>query len=255
MTRHHTDDTAYGLLRAVVEYPLDLTVRLILADRLDEIGEGERASLIRIQQEIPDATIGHPFTAEETELFLAVFGDQPAADGLTLTLNREWFDDPEHMGDVPSDTPVVLVRNGFVEEVRCPLDWWLGGQCQAYKGTGSEDSALYHGTCRDCHGIGRTPAHGPEVVARHPVTVVIVTDLEPGPHGDYWEWHQVGSDNLSLAPREVFRRIKKKQAKLSGINLLLFESIRSARIALSGALVDLARERAGLPPITWEVTP
>ncbi len=50
--RHHADETADALYQAVVTKPFDTLPRLVLADRLQELGEDERAEFIRVQVEL-----------------------------------------------------------------------------------------------------------------------------------------------------------------------------------------------------------
>lgn len=73
----------------------------------------------------------------------------------------------------------AFVERGFVAEVRCRLDWWIGGHCTVcVMGTGLRRPLPSH-RCSRCKGIGLTPAHGRLVVAEHPVTRVTVTDKVP----------------------------------------------------------------------------
>jgi uncharacterized protein (TIGR02996 family) len=51
------DDTLRGLLQQIVTHPADDTVRLVYADRLDELGEGARAEFIRVQCEVAKHSI------------------------------------------------------------------------------------------------------------------------------------------------------------------------------------------------------
>lgn len=48
-TDHHTDPTYLALLARICETPVDDAPRLIASDRLEELGEDERAEFIRVQ--------------------------------------------------------------------------------------------------------------------------------------------------------------------------------------------------------------
>ncbi len=168
----------------------------------------------------------------------------------------------------------VVVSGGFIQEVRCPPDWWVGGACGRCQGTGYDRRDLRLGSdCPDCHDTGRTPGHGTAVVARHPVTKVVVTDREPHETGVslggdaygwlWWRENEIDEVTERQLPSEVF-------AKLIGGELGHYTDVagdtseeecipyrsyptREAAVeALSRALVDLARDKAGLPPINWE---
>ena len=47
-----TSDTLAALLRTICSYPHDLDARLVMADALEESGDGERAEFIRLQIEL-----------------------------------------------------------------------------------------------------------------------------------------------------------------------------------------------------------
>jgi uncharacterized protein (TIGR02996 family) len=254
--RHHADDTADGLLRAVVEYPFDLRPRLVLADRLDEIGEGERAEFIRLDCDPggirhEDAhRLWHRHNAERWAGDLYAVGIITVSPAVWATAYQE-------------NARLAFLRNGFVEEVRCPLGWWLGEECGRCDSQLRAANLVRH--CR-CKGTGTTPGHGAEVVARHPVTRVVVTDRKPfrglgGTVSPWWLWVRLSNPTTRTdghaIPDEIWERLPddgllppwsvRDRAKR-------YRSREAAETALSRALVDIARERAGLPPITWEVT-
>lgn len=233
----HHDEKADGLMRSVVEHPFDVAVRLILADRLDEVGEAERAEFIRLQCE------GAEFGYREVRLF----DEWKFAD---------WFLDLGEAGVdvvlpwVEPARPGAIVRNGFVGEVRCPMAWWMGTPCEACHGNLNE---VY---CGWCQGTGfRTPGHGAEVVSRHPVTRVVVTSPRPQPvllSGGYRP-PSLSRDDL---PAEVFERLEVDDTHFacSPGRVLHYTTDAEADDAMSRALVGIARWRAGLPAIPWEVS-
>lgn len=248
--RHHDDPHANGLYRAILERPHDLLVRRVYADRLDDIGETERAEFIRLQ-----CGPGHDRELVR-HLRMRLFTDTGGVIHCT--------DDCNHLV-APSDV-VFLLRNGLVDEIRLGEDglrWWLGGECAC------GDGRIYVGgaggrivqpeemdTCPTCHGTGRMPGHGAEVVSRHPVTRVVATDREPLhitfrclSQGNYRWLRRLEYGSPAFLPDELFWRIKGRRVGDFAVD---YPTREAAAEALSRALVDLARERAGLPPITWE---
>jgi len=137
-----------------------------------------------------------------------------------------------------TDEPSSLVCNGFVQEIRCPLSWWIGGECECF--TNEPDAH-----CPTCHGTGRTPANGPAVVSRQPVTRVVVSDadlflMERG--GMFW-WRDgtiYDSRSGTTLPPDACPDGE-------------YPTREAAVEALSRALVDWARKEAGLTPTKWEV--
>jgi hypothetical protein len=152
-----------------------------------------------------------------------------------------------------TDEPSFLVRNGFVQDIRCPLAWWVGGECPCF--TNEPDAG-----CDACHGTGRTPASGPAVVSRHPVTRVEVTNLKPtesNPHladlhgSRYWYWPYHGQLPDEIMASDHITRVTSPQ--IPSREVRRFASPEAAVEALSRVLVDWARKRAGLTSIPWEV--
>ncbi len=262
MTRHHDDSTADGLYQAILAEPRDLLVRRVYADRLDEIGETERAEFIRVQCEIERDYVGVVNAAasalhrREGELFERHHGDWYGTDPAP-TINDDWFDDPNSQGDHAEVR--YLVRAGMVRAVAGPLAWLIGNTCPC----GVSDAVMdrYHlprhdSACITCHGTGRTPGHGAAVVSRHPVTRVVATDREPLhitfrclSQGNYRWLRRLEYGSPAFLPDELFWRIKGRRVGDFAVD---YPTREAAETALSRALVDLARERAGLPPITWE---
>lgn len=193
-----------------------------------------------------------------------------------------------------------IVGRGFVEGIRCPLGWWAGEVCEQCAGgvthvTGGAEcphcggrsvwrsgvhfdnerrcvsSKCGHswepGTrvavrCASCSGTGRTPGHGAEVVSRHPVTKVVVTDRGPADRSEVngcWYWFKDESiENPYFArqafpdailPSVLFERMAGKPTTIG----LPYPSREAAVGALSDALVDMAREKAGLRQLVRKV--
>lgn len=252
--RHYECGTGNALYRAILDEPGDVLRRLVMADYLEEQGEADRAEFIRLQHE------------EYDERAMRLWD--------LLNGQRDWFADIcKWTGNATTDWGVCddgsvhydgkhrlaefWVRRGFVEEIACPMVWWIGGECECF--TNEPDAG-----CPHCNGAGRTPAHGPEVVARHPVTTVVVTDLEPwsdGPGSTWFSW--VDDSTVAVAgltdarhyiPHDVYVRIRRHPRCPSGLaTSKRYPSRETAFEALSDALVDVARESAGLRQLVRKV--
>jgi uncharacterized protein (TIGR02996 family) len=90
----------------------------------------------------------------------------------------------------------AIFRRGFVDEIRCSLNQWMGtGECDHCGGRGwwrnhavGPPEQEY---CDTCGGTGIHPAIGPLVVASQPVTKVTLNGLEPLEllHNGYFGWY------------------------------------------------------------------
>ncbi len=187
-----------ALLAAVCAAPGDDLPRLVLADWLDEHGEHERAEFIRVQCDLAKIPAYQTYNREpfwiprcepdyrewqrqdalrrrERELWQTV--------ELGLNLPEGWSSSLVAITD--SEVPGVVIRRGFVAEVRCTLAAWCGEPCQECNGTGEttvqvtgEYSYDYQGDCRLCSGTGQTHGIGPRLVREHPVERVVVGDSD-----------------------------------------------------------------------------
>lgn len=240
MSQHTLTATDY-LLHSVVANPADDLPRLILADRLEETGQPERAEFIRVQCELSryfephEWNRGGELQSREAELFHA-YGWPWSGEGIP----SGWFDDlPAPWGQmrvllphqaVEDPFPNYIVRRGFVAEVRCQLADW---------------SRI-----------------GPQVMAAHPVEVVRLTDREPmrgdptwwGPtSGGYWytwvRWPTGSRNDPNYIPSDLFDRLTcEAHGRVNGRNrtdvqavLTWHKTEASANAALSAAALELAR--------------
>lgn len=153
-------------------------------------------------------------------------------------------------------------HRGFVAEVRCTLADFVGGECVECQGSWDADDPRWRTGCPACSGSGRTPGHGAAIVAQQPVTRVEVTDrLSPWtehPIGDRSGWFRdIGIESLGMdqwtLPPSVWDRLDGHAGCTSELKLWQGEdNIQSddlATAALSLALVNHARQHAGLPPL------
>lgn len=252
-----TDQDAF--IRTICEYPHDLRLRLVYADWLDENDDGTngfaaRAEFVRLNCEIAAALrpgmdiIDSPEFGRQEVLF----SDHIMRWRMECAVNLlpHWAKRNHYTGDV-----CAIWRSGFVEEIRCPLDWWVGGDCECF--TNEPDAG-----CDTCHGTGRTPANGPAVVSRHPVTKVVCSDFQQptksNPHladlhgSPYWYWpyHRQLSDEIMTS--DHITRVTSPQ--IPSREVRRFDYPEAAVEALNRALVDWARKNVGLTPIPWEVS-
>lgn len=265
-----TEESA--LVGQILTRPADDTPRLVYADWLDDHGQTDRAEFVRVQCEITREYPGHndhPEYASEDwhrrdvaangechgcqlldrqRLLWAVIS--PAFAAPTDRLIRRprtilvsyplapavtyWLGHQTRPGVGPEDELNLLVRRGFVSEIRLPLAVFL--------------------------------AHARDLFAAHPITAVVLTDRESWVNHDrtHWGWwldnpaiHAPAPDSL---PRPLADAMADDPTRYDyGIGVrylpggpaggLLFRSADAAHKALSAACVSYGRERAGLPPL------
>lgn len=170
--------TQDALLAEILANPADDVCRLVYADWLDENGQPERAEFIRVQCQIAriEEVAGchrapMDFLIEESRLWSwidrhGLLSGVPTDGTWCAARNRK---DYESLGP-----KVVLVRRGFVSEVRCTLEHWCGGECQECGGYGDGPEMVTH--CQACDGTHRTLGIGPALVRKHPIERVEFTD-------------------------------------------------------------------------------
>jgi len=237
------------LRRAVLLNPADDLARLALADAMEEAGELEYGEFIRLQVSL---------AAHEHGMDDAGFAPWPGymiyskrmkatqraavllthfADSFRPQVNYSWSVDEHHF---PSDgCPGSIVTRGFVSSVRCSLHAW--------------------------------ESNGEMMVSRHPVEYLEISNREavlieqqPGAEGrPYrsligshcwwrdWEEHD-GADFLEypqILPIEIWEALQGETA-----NAPRWKGYRTAELAhhaLSLAMLNMARSKASLPPLSW----
>ena len=221
-----------ALLNAIFATPEADLPRLVYADFLEENGQAERAEFIRLMCDLSSGKC-----VERIRLLHNEFG-------------REWFDTglESSLYGPSGGNPSHVVSRGFVGAVRCELWWWSGGACGVCNGGGyipPDERDFLTGVsrieCGRCHGVGHTPAHGPKVVARHPVTKVFVHDRVPVESEWGWWYRQSppadGGDPHSVPP-EIFALLDRRSPS-GGRALTSTESAKH----LSDALIAWAKEQ------------
>lgn len=160
------------------------------------------------------------------------------------------FDPSPLDGPMPTGPGLTLtVSRGFVSTVRCRLADWVGGPCERCGGTGFPGGEPSHmmahspSLCRHCNATGRTPGHGPRIVAEQPVERVEVTVTDddfvfeadnPQNYFTFQFLNAIHSDPINESAASLYRARGNR-------DFLLGE--------LSDYLLNWARREAGLPPL------
>lgn len=168
---------------------------------------------------------------------------------------------------------IGTVSRGFVASVRCRLADWVGGPCEDCNGHGRHGDHS-EAECKTCGGepgsgkcgTGRTPAHGPRIVAEQPVERVEITDAIADPIGDERCWVKDRPNLIGGArvPPEIFDLLEGGRLESGGNEWAerfgvedfwrIYPTESAALSALSLALVNWARREAGLPPLREHAT-
>jgi hypothetical protein len=217
-------------------------------------GYAERAEFIRVQVEL----------ARTTPAILGTVGDaypngqyhelRRRERELWVGHSREWFNrDGITAARLPTDTSqnnygtvVGVVRRGFVDEVRCDLRTWCGGECERCGGNDPDGRDYVRGAdCPTCHGTGRTSGIGPAVVRAHPVQRVVLTDREPQHYVrteiDVWGWRATPDNQPYDLPQEVWLIMRELCASNVRGSWVDMDDRAAALNALSAALLQWAK--------------
>jgi hypothetical protein len=224
-----------------------LKVRLSKLAVLIEVGDAQRAEFIRLQVELGrvwDESAACTCRAAEDKFhcpscsqwdeYASIVGridDLWAFNGVLELLRSAPFDDESwafalgHRFNSEWNPPKrVVVRRGFVDEVRLPLAAFVGGGvCENCEGTGRVDGDRFEQSepCPDCGGeigpgdednprgvcpsTGRVEGLARSLAEQHPLTRVVLTDREPVELRDGWHW-PVG-DNPRGIPWDFYDRM------------------------------------------------
>lgn len=231
-----TDDER-GLLNAVIESPDDDVVRLVYADRLQEQDTKEsraRAEFIRLQIDHTDFDAASYKIQQRIRYLRRVF----CPNGLGYDLGT--FGD-----DLDSSHGSYKWRRGFVSELRCTLAQFVGGKCIECVETGLliRDGFAYDAACQPCGGTGRTPGLADVIFRDHPVTTVVLTNIEPQDGGFGWWFgfeNGVRNEHRHCLPNEIMRYGLQERGGCK-----YFHTREAAIAAKSRACVDYARGRCG----------
>lgn len=231
-------DTEYqALLRAVLTVPEDDTVRLALADWLDEHSAADRAEFVRVQCEL--ARIRQPHKCQKRDELVDAYG--------------------RYVNHCQCRTCKLRRREYYSSRRFIVWDWCGGvddGWAHLIRVTDWSRGFVSSLTCT-CAAFMQ---HAAAIFAAQPVTAVTISDREPG-RGDlprvFWQRESV---NYRLWPPQYTQRRSYAVPDVLFDELLGREEMHSrtksydipdlARAALSAACVSWARELVGLPPLT-----
>jgi uncharacterized protein (TIGR02996 family) len=207
-----TDGNA--LLRAILANPADEVLRLVYADWLDEAGDFDRASFIRIQMEAARVPSAGLTPAEERLLGSAEGAGNPRQ------RRREWALPPALRNEWPAEVGGWEWRRGFAEIWHCPLAVW--------------------------------EALGPAVAAATPLRRVELSDCEPqggrtNPRMPRWTWFRDDAgwvqrpNDSCLLPPSLFELLEPDMRDLAMFDhSRTYPSRADAMTALSDACIRLA---------------
>lgn len=256
------------LLDAIRANPDEDTPRLMYADEI-EADDPERAEFIRVQCEL--AKLPREAIAKLAAVVAGRVapGFVEAADPernrlierqgrLWLAHRDEWFGNalpaaPFVFSLYPDDNvavPQLIVRRGFIDEVRLTAAAFCGGVCERCGGTGrfmgiNEDANP--GTCSFCV-KGQVPGLAAAIFA-HPVTRVRLTDKRPVPSDQFPGWFRFyidGDDEAEIVPQEVYQLLEGEHPPTKyGTNAVqpYWRTEAAALDALSAACVKLGRAK------------
>jgi uncharacterized protein (TIGR02996 family) len=289
-----------ALVRAIVTEPEDDTVRLVYADWLQDHEQEAWAEFIRLQIALtrgrdwltvngagfhwcprclyspdPRSTWQKTYgpenrvnTCRECGVLLrrqhqswpaireGVF--RPTLPALTPT---EWCVHADHVGGIAAVGKTVVVRRGFVHELRYDTHALLGGSCRTCNGCGHHhrDDSLTPAQvrkaypvliCKTCNGKRRFPGLAAGLFKTNPITRVMLTNQEPYRGGvDSHHWYDGRTDeNDGIHPESDLPDVV-YDALTGGRRtgrFLDYPTEQAAFDALSAALVKVCRKRAGL---------
>jgi uncharacterized protein (TIGR02996 family) len=251
-------DDRQAFIQAICECPEDDTLRLVFADWLEEHGETDYSTFIRVQCEMAR------FDGKCVPLnscFPKMLCRFHAREVILRRREQELYQrrEPGEWGGVILERLQnnslglsYTYRRGFVAEVRCTLaDWW-GRPCEWCSRTGYianwASKGWEDGKCRSCHDTGHVMGHGPAIVQCQPVEEVVLTDREPyrgGAHTWYnWTVDDSPTD-LSELPTDWIRGMKGvEEYPASNHCRARFATLADAKRAASRAALAWAKEEA-----------
>lgn len=254
------------LLRGVLTHPADDLRRLVLADWLDENGQGDRAEFVRVQCEY-QGLHGHLAAHGNDSCEVCVRGyhlSDLLLDKYRVPRNKPApfaRDCPSRLLDLHDRTMPRIEwdwHRGFVAEVRLTLAQFAGGPCpecvRGYVSAGPDSH-----WCRDCKGTGRVAGCAEAMFRAHPVTSVTLSCRRADEirHGDIaahrcWFTVENAPERADPAwlPADLFRRLTGGDIESEGLTAWrIYPSRIDADAARSQACVSHGRELAGLPPL------
>jgi uncharacterized protein (TIGR02996 family) len=230
----HADRTLAALLRAVIERPWEDLPRLAYADRLDELGEADRAEFVRVQRRLAELEVesGHPKTTP-----------------LAWSCKCEVCEKAKPLRRRERELLVRLYGGGdyFIDASKATVsccDGELEGTFAFRRGFVASVSLT----------LADLEARGEALFAAHPLEAVTLTCREPwrfGGSGQERGWWREGGPihNQASIPDRIWGIIESPMRPFGAFGAKAFRSPEEAVAALSAAAVRHYRGRLGLPAL------
>lgn len=208
-----------SLMEAIRASLADDVPRLMAADWLEEQGEHERAEFIRVQCELKRI---------EPEVFSKVTGESPSTIPDSLVQKHAALKIREsellEFNWAPKELSCCKFRRGFIAEVRCTLQDWMGGGECSHPDVDTKLGIVWNHNeerltldrkklqqhCKHCSGNGRSPAHGPAIARAGALERVTLTDRRPleftvnDPEIWYWYRSDAAQTDYRL-PHDIYK--------------------------------------------------
>lgn len=214
-----------GLLRAVCESPRDDVPRLIFADWCEDSGNVERAELIRGQINGSILPARFVLTDEGSYgVYPTCYGFSDGRPSASMPhvdwMRRAMVGSEDYVDQLPVWLSIgmdVGFTRGFIDEIRCPLEWWLSS--------------------------------GKGIVSHYPVTRIVVTNrtaidvsgVLPGEVTGsvcWWNQREIEGSLGNELPPEVFCLLRGGRSLYT--MWMTYDSPHLAADALSDALLEFA---------------
>ena len=228
-----------ALLRGVLADPASDFLRLVLADWIEEHGDGDRAEYIR--DAVAFDALGYPEGPCPP-------GCQCGGAGTALKRTiAERGDEWAGAAFGPAVISELVWRRGFVSGVTLTLAAFVGGPCGECDGGYVRAGPDSH-WCRACQGIGRTPGIAAALFAAHPIEEVTLPDV--GTVQSFGGWHFARWPDGFVVDLQLYETTYLIREPLWSRELVgPFRSAADAYAALNRRCVAWGRESAGRPPI------
>jgi len=257
--------TTTDLLQAILKSPADDAPRLMLADVLEEQGQGERADFIRCQVMIASKErekIDRFNDAEDWSMCTGIAANWCPNCGDCICRrpdeSKSDLDCPLHSPDSPHccmdelDREIDALRHRERKLQEPDRQWWSdygpGDKVHVLEWSRGFVSSIAMKTADFL-------AHAPESFRAQPFTSVRLVDRTPNLRSTTPYWFDAGCQRGRLIgehdlPREIYRLLP--DPKLDGRNksMAYYDTEDDALAALSRACVHYGRRAAGLPALT-----
>lgn len=231
-----------AFLATIIAKPADNQPRLSYADWLEENGQTERAEFIRLQLGMG---IGASLAIRTARIYATDnFQATPKTHRMTMLLDE--FADVwcAQIGVTATDAWEWIWQGGFITEVSCTEEQWVGKRCGKCVGHPGCVPVNQWSTkrCPDCHGTGHVEGIGQRIARTHPVERVVTEKRPLGPSLFTWfRGHPSRLDPESNINEEIFDLLTGHYGRA---NLRKFYYTEQAALdAYSRAAIELFRPK------------